>query len=128
MNRIAVGQIWSCNDARVYGALGRVRFVIEAIEGAVARVRYLDVRKDIGLKSRGEKSLRSLRRGLCGSRIEREPDGRPGPPPRRRRYEPLGPSRDERSTASDHRKKTPPRGLTREQREQWEKNGELPDT
>ena len=118
MNLVTVkpGQWWS-SYANPHSNV-RTRFEIMAVheDRQIAAVRYASGRG-------GTKSLKTLERGLRGSRLESEGDGT-APKVRQPRRITVGRSGHfntlaERSTASDHRKLIPPRWMSAAQKKAW---------
>lgn len=112
MNEVRVGQRWSSNgNGFVPGQ--RFHYTVMSIDAPNGRVA---VRWE-GKKVRGGTVLlRKMEHGTGGHRLEVDSDGTVH---RSRPRCGMPMSKVEKTTASDHRKVTPPRGLTPGQRERW---------
>jgi hypothetical protein len=124
MNIVRCGQVWSSFDS--LDLKGRQRFRIVKIdeENGIASILYEG-------KSRGKPgrySLRTLRRGMRGCRIEQDADGTQAPEKKVKPRAGVLLDRRERSTASDHRRVTAPRGMTPREKAAWERGQSLGET
>ena len=115
MNLVKRGQVWSMSDEM--DRRTRVWFTVISVD---VEQKLVMVRWERGATRKGKlMSISTMRRGMRGCRIEVEANGEVAP-------QRMLPAKRlpkinavERSTASDHRKVTAPRGLTAKEREAW---------
>jgi hypothetical protein len=118
MNLVIPGQLWTCNDA--HDRTTRQWFTVLAVDvgRGVVIVRYAKTAAEGARQRGGTKSLKNLRLGLRGSRLEVDADGK-APTTRKPSLGALSDTTLEKTTASDHRRLIAPKWMTADEKRRW---------